>query len=50
MPRAFLPRTMRKKPISPQYSPHEFLTIQYFSPFLVSPQPTMATMWLISYS
>ena len=24
----FLPRSRRKYPISPQYSPHEFLTIQ----------------------
>ena len=60
MPSALTPRTIRKKPISPQYSPQELRTIQYLTPSFtspvagstspsVSPHPTMDTMWLISY-
>ena len=46
----FLPRSRRKYPISPQYSPQLFRMIQYFKPLSVVPQPTMDTMWLISYA
>jgi hypothetical protein len=42
MPHSFLPRTMRKKPFSPQYGFQLFATFQYLVPF-PTPHPTILT-------
>lgn len=44
-----VPLRIRKYPFSPQFTPQEFFTIQYFSlVFLSIPYPTTTTAWLVN--
>ena len=46
----FTPLMTLKNPLSPQWVPHEFLTVQYLVPSVSTPNPTTEISWTTSVS